>query len=227
VSEVDSRLRRFYERRPAEDRAEDREPRARFSKALAAADLRPGERVVDLGAKWGELGLRLREARLEVSYVGFDLSEANVRRAQGYGIEVIQADLSLRLPLEDESADCVFCLELLEHLQTPLDLLREIRRVLAPTGRAVLSVPSPYNWIEIYRELRGRVDPEGHLASLPTPIMLNLLALAGLRLERRLGTFVRLPKTMFLIPTNSFFARSRIYVVRVADEEPGFAGRAA
>jgi SAM-dependent methyltransferase len=227
VSEVESRLRRFYERRPAEDRTVDPEPRARFAKALAAADLRAGERVADLGAKWGELGLRLRESQLEVSYVGFDLSEANVRRAEGYGIDVVQADLSRRLPLEDGSADCVFCLELLEHLPTPLDLLREIRRVLAPSGRAVLSVPSPYNWIEIYRELRWRVDPEGHLASLPTPIMLNLLALSGLCLERRLGTFVRLPKTIFLIPTNSLFARSRIYVVRPAAEETGFAGRTA
>lgn len=225
MSDAEARLRRFYEGRPGEERAGDPEPGARFRKAVAAASLERGERVVDLGAKWGELGIYLRERDAGIRYLGLDLSERNVARAAEHGLEVVQADLSRRLPLDDASVDCAFCLELLEHLATPLDLLREIRRVLAPGGRAVISVPSPYNWIEIYRELRGRVDPEGHLASIPTPVMLNLLALADLRLERRLGTFIRLPKTTRLIPSNSLIARSRIFVVRPAAGERGFAGR--
>jgi len=42
--------------------------------------------------------------------------------------------------------------------------------------------------------------------------MENLLALAGLRLERRLGTYIRIPKTHRLLSTNSILARSRICV---------------
>ena len=51
-----------------------------------------------------------------------------------------------------------------------------------------------------------------------------LLALAGLRLERRLGTSIQIPKTARLLSTNSILARSRIYLARRA-ERVAFAGR--
>ena len=219
-------LARFYDRRAGEEPEHDPEARLRFRKALALAALRPGERVLDLGSKWGGLGVALREAGTRVEYLGLDLGALNVRRAGALGLEVREADISGRLPIEDGSRDCVFCLELLEHLDSQLALLHEIRRVLADGGRAVISVPSPYNWIEIVRELRGQADPEGHLASLTTPVMVNLLALAGLRIERRRGTFIRVPRTMRLIRADNLAARSRLYLVRPDDRAP-FAGRPA
>ena len=222
---VSAILSRFYDRRADEEPEHDPEAQLRFAKALAIAALRPGDRVLDLGSKWGGLGVAIREAASGVDYLGLDLGALNVRRAAELGLEVREADISSgRLPVEDGSRDCVVCLELLEHLDSQLALLHEIRRVLAPGGRAVISVPSPYNWIEIYRELRGRADPEGHLASLPTPVMINLLALAGLRIERRRGTFIRLPRTVRLIPANGMAARSRLYLVR-PDDRALFAGR--
>jgi SAM-dependent methyltransferase len=222
---VQAILSRFYDRRADEEPERDPEALLRFRKALDVAALRPRERVLDLGSKWGGLGVAMREAGLDVDYLGLDLGALNVRRAGELGLEVREADIaSAELPVEDGSRDCVFCLELLEHLDSQLGLLHEIRRVLAPGGRAVISVPSPYNWIEIYRELRGRADPEGHLASLPTPVMINLLALAGLRIERRRGTFIRLPRTLRLIPADNLAARSRLYLVRIDDRAP-FAGR--
>jgi len=95
---------------------------------------------------------------------------------------------------------------------------------LAADGRAVVSVPSPYGWVEVYRELAGRHDPEGHLNAYTTPVLTNLAALAGFRVERRLGTSVRIPRTMRLVSTDSILARSRIYVLRSA-ERVVFAGR--
>ena len=156
--------------------------------------------------------------------VGLELSEENVRRAAERGLDVRLADASDSLPIDDHEYDCVVCLELLEHLPAPLGLLGEIRRALKSDGRAVLSVPNPYSWVEIYRELLRRPDPEGHLNSFTTPVMENLLALAGLRVERRLGTSIRIPKTLRLLSTNSILARSRIYVARPADRVV-FAGR--
>jgi cyclopropane fatty-acyl-phospholipid synthase-like methyltransferase len=224
VSSVDERLEAFYASRAAEEPADDPEALLRFDKALAAAELRPGERVLDLGAKWGGLGLRAREARAEVEYTGLDLSEENCRKAAALGLQVRNADLTARLPVGDAAFDCVFCLELLEHLTTPVALVEEIRRVLVADGRAVISVPSPYSWVEVYRELFGRHDPEGHLNSFTTPVMRNVVGLAGFRLERTLGTSIRIPRTLRLISTNSILARSRIYVIRPADDVV-FAGR--
>jgi hypothetical protein len=54
--------------------------------------------------------------------------------------------------------------------------------------------------------------------------MKNLAGLTGFRIERRLGTSLRIPKTSRLISTDSILARSRIYLLRPSDELV-FAGR--
>jgi 2-polyprenyl-3-methyl-5-hydroxy-6-metoxy-1,4-benzoquinol methylase len=221
----EARLRAFYDTRAAEEPETDPEAALRFRKALRAADLAPGEHLLDIGAKWGGLGECARTLGIDVAYTGLELSEANVEKAGELGLDVRLADADGALPIGDQQYDAVVCLELLEHLMTPVRLLGEIGRVLKPDGRAVLSVPNPYSWVEIYRELFRRPDPEGHLNAFTTPVMENLLALAGLRLERRLGTSVRMPKSLRLLPTDSILARSRIYVARPADRLL-FAGRA-
>jgi SAM-dependent methyltransferase len=224
VPTASERLREFYAVRANEEPESDPEASLRFRKALDAAALSPGEQVLDIGAKWGGLGHYAREIGLEIAYSGLELSETHVQRGRSLGLDVRQADVSKSLPAADGVYDCVVCLELLEHLIAPLSLLAEIRRVLTPKGRAVLSVPNPYSWVEVYRELLRRPEPRGHLNSFTTPVMENLLALAGLRLEKRLGTSVRIPKTRVLLPANSILARSRVYVVRPASRV-SFAGR--
>lgn len=196
----------------------------RFRKALRAARLQAGERLLDLGARAGNLAQLARRLGLDIEYTGLELSEENVRTARSLGIDLRQADATKGLPVGDAEYDCVVCLELLEHLTSPVVLLEEIRRVLRPDGRAVISVPNPYSWVEIYRELFGRPDTEGHLNAFTTPVIENLLALAGMRIVRRLGTSIRVPRTMRLVPTDSILARSRIYVAEPSDHVV-FAGR--
>jgi SAM-dependent methyltransferase len=220
----DERLKAFYDERATEEPPKDPEARLRFRKAVAAAALRPGERVLDVGAKRGGLGAYLRESGVDVSYAGTDLSRENVDAAEADALDVRLADVEQPLPFEDDSFDCAFCLELLEHLVTPVALLEELRRVLTDEGRAVVSVPSPYSWVEVARELLGLHDTEGHLNAFTTPVMTNVAALAGFRVERRLGTSFRIPKTELLVPTDSILARSRLYVLRPADDVV-FAGR--
>jgi SAM-dependent methyltransferase len=161
---------------------------------------------------------------VEVDYTGLDLSEVNAETAAKAGLTFVRGDVTEALPFADGSFDCVFCLELLEHLIAPARLLAEIRRVLKEDGRAVVSVPSPYSWVEVARELFGLHDTEGHLNAFTTPVMENLAGLTGFRIERRLGTSLRIPKTSRLFSTNSILARSRMYVLRPSDELV-FAGR--
>ncbi len=221
---LEARLKHFYDLRAEEEPESDPEAMLRFRKALRAANLQPGERLLDIGAKWGGLGQCAQSLGLEIEYTGLELSEQNAKKAAELGLDVRLADASGRLPVDDGEYDCIVCLELLEHLPTPIALLGEFRRVLKRQGRAVVSVPNPYSWVEVYRELFRRPDPEGHLNAFTTPVMENMLALAGLRLEQRLGTSLRVPKTLRLLPTNSILARSRIYVARPA-ERVVFAGR--
>jgi len=224
VLKSEARLRAFYDLRVGEEPERDPEALLRFRKALRAAELGAGEKVLDVGAKRGGLGQSARDLGLDVEYTGVDLSPENVALAQEAGFDVRAADGNDRLPFPDGAFDCVFCLELLEHLVTPLTLLEEMRRVLAEDGRVVASVPSPYSWVEVARELFRMPDPEGHLNSFTTPVMANLAALAGFRIRSRLGTSIRVPKTSRLIPTNSILARSRLYILEPADTVV-FAGR--
>ena len=224
LTRIEARLADFYEPRAAEEPERDPEAHLRFGKAIAAAGLTSAERVLDLGAKWGGLAASIDEAGLTLDYTGLDLSEVNADAATKAGLTFVRGDVTDQLPFSNASFDCVFCLELLEHLIVPMKLLLEMRRVLTDGGRAVVSVPSPYSWVELARELLGRHDTEGHLNSFPTPIMQNLAALSGFKIDRRLGTSIRIPKTSRLISTNSILARSRMYVLRPAATRV-FAGR--
>jgi SAM-dependent methyltransferase len=45
------------------------------------------------------------------------------------------------LPVRDKVTDCVFCLEVLQYVESPEAVVREIARVLVPAGTAVLAAP--------------------------------------------------------------------------------------
>jgi SAM-dependent methyltransferase len=224
LESFERRLKAFYELRADELPEDDPEALLRLRKAIKIAAPRRGERILDLGAKQGRLGVVMSDAGLGVDYTGFDVSDSNVEAGLRAGFRFVQGNVTRPLPFPDNSFDCVFALELLEHLTVPVALLAEIRRVLTadPNGRAIVSVPSPYSWVEVARELLRRQDPEGHLIAFTTSVMTNLAALAGLTVDGRWGTSIRIQKT--LLSNNSLFARSRIYRLRRSDDAV-FGGR--
>lgn len=70
-------------------------------------------------------------------YVGLDIDSETTRRQA-------TADVLYpggRFPFDDASFDAVLCNQVLEHIFEPDDFLQEIRRVLRPGGRLLLTVP--------------------------------------------------------------------------------------
>jgi SAM-dependent methyltransferase len=63
-------------------------------------------------------------------------------------------------------ADIVLCTETLEHVLEPLIFLRELRRILAPSGRLILTVPFAARWHFVPQDY-WRFTPSG-LAHLLT-----------------------------------------------------------
>lgn len=106
-------------------------PRRALHRAIAevAADLRG--RILDAGCGTQPYRRLLREAS---QVVGVDLSRTEGRRPD------VLFD-GHRLPFRDGSFDGVLCNQVLEHVFTPEQFLRELLRVLAPGGRLVLTVP--------------------------------------------------------------------------------------
>ena len=55
-----------------------------------------------------------------------------------------ECDLTQALPFEDGEFDTIILSDVLEHIPRPLDLWREMHRVLTPGGRILLNVPFYY-----------------------------------------------------------------------------------
>lgn len=101
-------------------------------------DIKPGQRVLDLGCGSGATVARLRDRGVDV--VGVDYSSAMIevaRREYGLGDHVRCADAT-DLPFETNSFDIVLANGVLHHLAVQQQLtgaLSEIRRVLRPGGK--------------------------------------------------------------------------------------------
>jgi SAM-dependent methyltransferase len=110
-------------------------------RALLLAEAKPGERVLDLGCGAGRFLSALRGAGAEP--VGVEIAEAAVERAREnvHGAEVHLLGPDGTLPLGHGEVDLVWCSEVLEHIPDVAGALLEVRRVLKPGGRLLLTVP--------------------------------------------------------------------------------------
>ena len=137
-------------------------------------------RVLDLGSGngWTLAHPRLRASALLVCV---DLGVANLRtlRRRFPAAQLVAADAA-RLPFRPASFDRVVASEILEHVNDPEDVLRQIHHVLVAGGRLIASTP--------YREtLRyslcihcNQPTPvNAHVHSFDEHALLSLLAAAG------------------------------------------------
>lgn len=164
--------------------------------AALVARLQP-RRLLDVGCGSGFLA-KLVKARVPGLIIhGVDISGVALERARAHVDQVWQVDLDKAdLPLPAEQYDTVTCVEVLEHLYDPHHALQEIARVLAPYGRAVVTVPNLAYWRFRLDLLRGRVpapaaDPR-HLHQFDDRLFAATLARAGLNLLEMSGHGVRL-----------------------------------
>ena len=107
--------------------------RAGLRDAIAELGPRLSGRLLDVGC--GSQPYRRYFPHLD--YLGLDIDTAANRQA---GIADHFYDGS-RFPFEDSSFDSVLCNQVLEHVFNPQQFLSEIRRVLKPGGRLLLTVP--------------------------------------------------------------------------------------
>jgi ubiquinone/menaquinone biosynthesis C-methylase UbiE len=114
---------------------------------LRTADLRPGERVLDVGCGTGLVARRAAEPVGDGgSVAGIDISPEMIAVARsvpvagGAPIEWHQGDATA-LPFPDGSFDVVLCQMTLMFIEDRLAAMREMHRVLASGGRVLITTP--------------------------------------------------------------------------------------
>ncbi|HEX4436059.1 MAG TPA: methyltransferase domain-containing protein [Solirubrobacteraceae bacterium] len=103
--------------------------------------LNPGVRLLDIGCGEGHFGASAAEAGAEV--VAADVAEEPLRRARALhpGLDVRLIDGEGEWALDDAGFDVVWAGEVIEHVADTASWLSELRRVLRPGGRLILSTP--------------------------------------------------------------------------------------
>ena len=105
-------------------------------------EVRPGDRVLDIGCGTGEFTAAL--ARAGARPIGVEVAQAAVERAAArhQGIDFRLVPIDGPLPFEDNSFELVWAGEVIEHVADTGGWLSEVRRVLVPGGRLLVSTPS-------------------------------------------------------------------------------------
>ncbi len=129
-------------------RAEDRHwwyrgRRTVLSRAIARLDLPRPARVLDAGCGSGRNMVEL--ARLG-AVTGVELSRTSVSLARARQVGDVVEGSVLDMPFESASFDLAASLDVIEHLDEDLEALRELRRVVAPGGFLLVTVPA-YEWL--------------------------------------------------------------------------------
>ncbi|MCU7729926.1 class I SAM-dependent methyltransferase [Actinoplanes sp. KI2] len=113
----------------------------------AALRLSPGQVLADLACGRGGYGLEVAH-RSGADLVGVDFSAAAVRQAQEYAVRLgrvarFRVGELTATGLADASVDAVMCIDAVQFAEPADAVYREIRRVLAPAGRVVLTCWEP------------------------------------------------------------------------------------
>ena len=136
-------------------------PELALRSALLQRELRAQDRVLDLGCGAGRFSALA--AASGASTTGVDVAETALERARA-----AHPDLDFRLvpfdgplPLEDNSFDLVWASEVIEHVADTAAWLSEVRRVLAPRGRLLITTPAHGRLRLLLHGIERYSDPQG------------------------------------------------------------------
>lgn len=106
------------------------------------SEVKPGDRVLDLGSGAGAFTGALAAAGARP--IGVEIASAAIERARDANpsAEFRLAPVEGPLPLSDNAFDVVWASEVIEHVADTARWLSEVRRVLVPGGRLLLTTPS-------------------------------------------------------------------------------------
>jgi len=165
---------------------------------LSMLEENPKVEFLDLGCSLGDFTMEMARKIGTSSLYGVDETEYTNSK-----IPIYMADLDKEIPFGNEKFDIVVASQVIEHLQKPQILLKEIYRILKPTGNAIISTPNLGAWHNRLYLLLGK-QPEpckvsddmfpdhekpGHLRIFTANELIKLLEFHNFKIEKVIKTF--------------------------------------
>lgn len=189
------------------------------------------ENILDIGCGNGFILEQYKNTK--TTLLGIDLNNYLDQKVASL-VEFSSVDVNFEpLPYKDNSVDLVFAFQVLEHLENPVYVAREVKRVLKTNQYFVMSIPNAFTLTSRLRFLlsgnltRWRKDND-HLffytRDVFEKLFLNDFELLEIRYERGipplLGRFLgwmRIPfnkEKLKFMPRSIWFAKSTMYILK-------------
>lgn len=111
---------------------------SRYQQVIKLIPKKKNQRILDIGCGDGVLLSLIKNARL----YGVDLDQDSLDfAATKIKAKLVKASAE-KLPFKNNLFDVVIATEIIEHLSKPELMLKEIKRVLKPNGRVIISTPN-------------------------------------------------------------------------------------
>lgn len=155
-------------------------------------DLKPGQRVLNVGCGTGNLEATLEEKQIpNLEVVAVDISPKMLERAEKKcrnpgKVNFIQADVNQPLKFPDKNFDRITTVHTLYTLENPGRIIGELARVLKSGGRLVLAEPKPNAQLravfaENFKEIGFLKTVVSIFSNLPAVVWVSLINQIGLR----------------------------------------------
>lgn len=160
------------------------------SAVLAAQYFPPKGNILDLGCGTAAFSAEKEVLKAKWNVVGADISYGMCKEAQKKSVKIINADAAL-LPFKNESFDGVFSSLLLQWIENPEAVIKEILRVLTLDGIAIITTFTEGS-LEELKQAFTVIDSSPHVSNFinASQLLLKIAHVGGFIYEAEEETYV-------------------------------------
>jgi SAM-dependent methyltransferase len=106
-------------------------------------NLKPGDTILDIGCGTGAI---MKELSDRYRVVGIDMSPIAIEYSKKRGLEEVFVMPVQEFPRDKYNVRAAMMLDVIEHIDDDIDVLRSAREIVGPEGRVIVTVPA-YMWM--------------------------------------------------------------------------------